>query len=223
MISKLFCPGLLNTGFLSDKVMAVRDGIVNFYILKSPEGLICIDTGWRPACVSRAFKMLGLNIRNVAGVFLTHLHWDHARCLQMFPDAKVFVGECDNLSVLAKQLAPKQISKKVEDAQMLTIGGFTVRVVNTPGHTAGSVSYVVDQTLLFTGDTLCLKRGKVLPFPYGLKQDRKKLDQSIQNLARIKGVECLLTAHSGMSRDIKNAFSQWQEPADDLLPAGDKL
>ena len=45
MIRKLLCPDLLDTGPVNDRIMAVRDGVVNFYILKAPAGLVCIDTG----------------------------------------------------------------------------------------------------------------------------------------------------------------------------------
>ncbi len=220
MLRNLFCPGLLDTGPVSDMLMAVRDGMVNFYILKSPAGLICIDSGWRPACVAKGFKELALNIRDVTTVFLTHLHWDHARSLPLFSHAEIFVGDRELPSFFMKRSIGRQGLKRVCGNQTLLAGGRTVQVIETPGHTAGAVSFIVDDNLLFTGDTLRLKCGKVLPFPSWLNKDKKVLHHSIHKLAGIKGIEWLLTAHNGMSRDVEKAFAQWGQSGDDLQQRG---
>lgn len=218
MVTKLFLPDLLNTGPLSSRLMAVRDGPVNFYILKARSGLLCVDTGWRPSLVAHGFETLGLNIRDVAMVLLTHLHWDHAGCLSLFPHAEILVGKGEAASVLKEPAKPGQPWRRVEDGQKAAAADFTVQVIETPGHTSGSVSYVVNGDLLFTGDTICLRRGKVFPFPW-FNQDNETLKQSIHKLAGIKGIACLLTAHSGISSDLQNAFSKWRT-ADDALPEG---
>jgi hydroxyacylglutathione hydrolase len=199
--------------------MAVRDGMVNFYILKAPTGLICIDVGWRPAIVSQGFEMLGLNIRDVAAVFVTHLHWDHARCLPLFAHAETYVGDSELPPFFLKRHMDMQNMKRVKGNQTLSAGGLNTRVIETLGHTPGSVSYLIDDRLLFTGDTLRLKRGKVLPFLPWFNQDNKVLNQSIHKLAGIKGIEWLLTAHNGVSTDPQNAFDQWVK-ADDALQRG---
>ena len=219
MIKKLFCPGLLETGPVSSTLMAVRDGMVNIYILKAPTGLICIDTGWRPAIVSHGFEMLGLNIRDVTAVFVTHLHWDHARCLSLFAHAEIYVGDSELPPFFMKRHIDAENLKRVNGDQALSAGGLNARVIETPGHSSGSVSYVIDDHLLFTGDTLRLKRGKVVPFLPWLNQDNKVLNQSINKLARIKGIKCLLTAHNGIISDPQEAFAQWGR-ADGALQQG---
>lgn len=216
MLRTVFCPGLLDTGPVSDTLMAVRDCMVNFYILKSPGGLICIDAGWRPACVVRSFKELALNICDVKAVFLTHLHWDHARSLPLFGHAEIFVGHREMPSFFVKRSIGRPDLKRVCDNQTLLAGGCTVRVIETPGHTAGAVSYLIDDNLLFTGDTLRLQGGKVLPFSSLFNKDKKGLHGSVCKLAGIKGIECLLTAHSGMSRDAEMAFALWDKWGDGL-------
>jgi glyoxylase-like metal-dependent hydrolase (beta-lactamase superfamily II) len=200
--------------------MVVRDGMVNFYILKSPNGLICIDTGWRSACAVDGFKKLALNIRDVTAVFLTHLHWDHARSLPLFAHAEIFVGNHELPSVFMKRCIGTLHMNRVSGNQMLSVGGLTVHIVETPGHTPGAVSYIIDDNLLFTGDTLRLKCGKVLPFLSWFGKDEKVLNHSIHKLAGIKGVEILLTGHNGMSRDVENAFAQWGRSGDDLRQSG---
>ena len=216
MIRKLLCPDLLDTGPVNDRIMAVRDGVVNFYILKAPAGLVCIDTGWRPACVSRGFEALGLRTQDVVAVMLTHLHWDHARCLPLFPAARVFVGACDEPTLIARGLTPGQTVEPVGSDRTVTVGGLAVRAINRPGHTPGSMAYIAEDKSLFTGDALSLKRGRVFPFAPWFATDRKALDRSIRKLAAMRGVECLFTAHSGMGQGGESAFAHWHATTDVL-------
>jgi glyoxylase-like metal-dependent hydrolase (beta-lactamase superfamily II) len=220
MIRRLFCPGLLDTGPVCDGLMAIRDGMVNFYVIKAPVGLVCIDTGSRPSCAARGFEMLGLNTADVTAVLLTHLHWDHARCLQLFPEAEVLVGARETPPFLMRRWIRGRHLEHLEGDQTLSLGGLTVRVIDTPGHTPGSVSYVISENMLFTGDALRLKRGKVVPFLSCFNQDGRTHNESIRRLAEIEGLECLLTAHTGVSRDIDGAFSSWHGSGTDSSEVG---
>ena len=219
MIQKLFCPDLLETGPVSDTLMAVRDGLVNFFILKAPGGLVCIDTGWRPAVVRRSFEALALNVHDVTAVLLTHLHWDHARCVSLFPHAELYVGAREPPPFFMRRQLGSYPLKRMSGDQELSAGGLHVRLVETPGHTPGSVAYVVDGRWLFTGDTLRLRRGKVLPDAARFGRDGETLKRSLHKLAGLTGIACLLTAHNGLSRDTKNAFAPVAQ-AKSCLPEG---
>jgi len=209
MIAKLFCPGLLETGPVSETLLAIRDGWVNFFVVKAPGGLLCVDTGWRAANVTHSFERLGLNIQEVKAVFLTHLHWDHARCLTLFKQAEIYVGEYEEPRVFMKKTVAAQRIQRMQDGQMLSVCGRDVRALATPGHTPGSVSYLVGNSLLFTGDTLRLKHGRVVPSPSCLNQDGRALEASLRKLACVKGVDWLVTSHSGTSNKPAEAFAPW--------------
>lgn len=211
MIRRLFFPGLLDTGPVSDRLLAIRDGFVNCYIWKTVSGLVCVDAGRSPKRTARGFAALGLNLRDVTAVFLTHLHWDHAGGARLFPNAKVYVGDREASSVFAARSLPRLI--RVRDEETVLAGGLAVRVVDTPGHTSGSVSYLVDDRFLFVGDTLRLRRGEALPMLRWFNRDGQVLVCSIQRLAGLQGPESLLTGHSGISRDLALAFRQWRQVA----------
>ena len=87
MIRKWLFPGLLDTGPVAERLAVVRDGMVNFYVVEAPDGLVCVDAGWRASAVARGFAKLGLAESDVVAVFLTHMHWDHARGCRAFPRA----------------------------------------------------------------------------------------------------------------------------------------
>lgn len=219
MIRNLFCPNLIETGPVSDGLMVVRDGWVNFFILKSPAGLVCIDAGGSASGVSRGFELLGLEREQVVAVLVTHLHWDHAQGLSLFPQAEVYVGEKEVTPFYMRSRKVKNL-KRVNGDRTIHVGGLDVRVLDTPGHTVGSVSYVIGGGLLFTGDTLRLRGGIVYPFRSCFNRENRVLPQSIRKLARLNGVECLLTAHHGISRDMQVAFGPWMPQSGDAGVGG---
>jgi hydroxyacylglutathione hydrolase len=217
MIRRLFFPGLLDTGPVCGPVRTIRDGFMNLYVLKAADGLVCFDAGWRTAMVARGFEALGLNPQDVVAVFLTHLHWDHARSAGLFRNAEVFVGEHEVPAQAPKWLNPVRGLTGVTEGQMLQAAGISVRVVETPGHTSGSVSYLAGDRFLFSGDAIRLRRGEVFPFPFWFNQDSRALARSVRKLAGLDGIEYLLTAHTGFTADPAHAFRRWREPVADRL------
>jgi glyoxylase-like metal-dependent hydrolase (beta-lactamase superfamily II) len=152
---------------------------------------------------------LGLDIQDVKAVFLTHLHWDHAHSLSLFKQAEFYVGEHEQPGFFMKKAVATKRIQRMQDGQTLSVCGRDVRALATPGHTPGSVSYLVGNNLLFTGDTLRLKHGRVVPSPSCFNQDGRALEASLRKLASVRGVDCLLTAHSGISKKPTEAFAPW--------------
>jgi glyoxylase-like metal-dependent hydrolase (beta-lactamase superfamily II) len=222
MIRQLFFPGLLDTSQVHDGIFAIRDGFVNLYILKTAGGLICIDTGWNIKRVCHGFETLGIQTQDVVAVYLTHLHWDHSRNLNLFPNADIFVGEHEFSRCFPKWLKPSlKPFIKVRDGQELTANNILVRVIETPGHTIGSVSYLVENRFLFTGDVLRLRRGEARPFHFYFNRNHRAVIHSIHRLSRLEGIQCLLTAHTGLTCNVAASFRRWREGASaGWLPEG---
>jgi hydroxyacylglutathione hydrolase len=87
----------------------------------------------------------------VTHVLLTHHHHDHVAELnaakERWPGAQILIHpeERDQVPGATGDLNP---------GDELEIGGLKVRALHTPGHTAGMLSLVVDDSEVFTGDTL---------------------------------------------------------------------
>ena len=148
----------------------------NCYVLAAKQGAdaIVVDPGQRAMGPLR--RILDENRLTPAAVLLTHGHIDHMWSAQKVADTygcPTFVHPEDRfmltdpivglgprlaqLAVGAMFREPRQVVELDRDGDKVDLGGFTVTVDHTPGHTRGSVVFRVDagpEELAFTGDTL---------------------------------------------------------------------
>ena len=108
---------------------------VNSYVIHAPEADIIVDAGAEPE------KILGATQAPVAAILVTHGHADHV-------DALEFVRRETGAPV---HMHPADAEGKVgdyvplEDGEALDVAGLGIRVLHTPGHSPGSVTFVVGQ------------------------------------------------------------------------------
>ncbi len=166
---------------------------VNTYFLVNEQTkyAVLIDGGESYKTIKKAQADLGVR---VTALLLTHAHFDHAGNAKALQDdgVKVYVSKIDapklnnNLNLSTDfgrkfdYLTPDYI---FEDGQVLEIEGIKITVIATPGHTNGSVTFMVDN-MLFTGDTLFLESVGRTDFPTG---NREQLVQSVKKLFALDG------------------------------------
>ncbi|HVB71481.1 MAG TPA: MBL fold metallo-hydrolase [Acidimicrobiales bacterium] len=136
----------------SDASVEVRRLVVgpmenNVYIVRDRRTgeATLIDAANEPDRLLAAAAALG-----VTSVLTTHGHWDHIQAVAPVREAgiPVWVREED-----AAELSG--YDHLLQDDDVLSVGDLRVRTVHTPGHTPGSICFLVEGTpLLFTGDTL---------------------------------------------------------------------
>lgn len=104
---------------------------------------------------------------NVAGILLTHGHFDHiwgTNELRELSGAPIYAYEiekalCEDADTnVSKQLGRPYTVKPdryLKDNELITIAGMTCKLIATPGHTIGSCCYYFEEAkLLISGDTL---------------------------------------------------------------------
>ncbi len=108
-----------------------------------------------------------------------------------------------------RQAAEATPDAAIADGAMLSVGGLTLEVVHTPGHTLGSICiYLREERALFSGDTaLGLGTVAILPPPHG------DMRLYLQSLERLKGYDAALML-PGHGRPVEDVARKLQELID---------
>ena len=86
----------------------------------------------------------------VRRVLTTHGHWDHIQAVTALRDAGIDIG----ISGPDSSMLPSY-DFVLEDDSVVEVGDLRLRTILNPGHTAGSMSFLLEgQPILFSGDTL---------------------------------------------------------------------
>lgn len=86
----------------------------------------------------------------VRRVLTTHGHWDHIQAVEAVRNAGIEVG----IAAADAEMLPSY-DFVIPDDEVYAVGDLRLRSIHTPGHTAGSTSFLLeDEPLIFTGDTL---------------------------------------------------------------------
>lgn len=164
----------------------------NTYLVINGERAFVVDPGAEADAISDAARNAGAEIEEV---LLTHAHFDHigavaelqrrgALVVMHAADAPL-ISSFKNLAFYAGTKVDRFIPDiTVTGGETLNVAGTEVKVIHTPGHTAGGVCYLTSEGI-FTGDTLFeLSYGRT-DFPTG---SFKELKNSVLNrLFTIKG------------------------------------
>jgi glyoxylase-like metal-dependent hydrolase (beta-lactamase superfamily II) len=157
----------------------------------------------------------GLDADDVHTVLLTHGHVDHTSGAVQFPGARYLIGEADVPLAMAqrettslagrlfsKLLTPTPLPKPpeaVHDGFTEVIDHVPVRAISVPGHTPGSVAWVVGRTL-FSGDAALHLDDTIGPSPWFVDEDH---DLAIASIARLDGldVDVMADGHVGKTTE----------------------
>ena len=127
----------------------------NCYIIHDEASKTCcvIDPGYTPEVITDKLTELGLALE---AILLTHGHFDHVGAVRdLAADTQCDVYLCaDDLSMPSRMTAgPLYYTKTYAEGTVLHLAGLDITVLQTPGHTPGSVCLLTENAL-FSGDTL---------------------------------------------------------------------
>ncbi len=204
----------LETKEITSGVYAVNDGIVNMFLVKGKEGFIAVDAGNEKDNIQREMKKLNIDPEKVTAVFLTHSDVDHVAAVAIFKNAKIYLprkeeqminGETARFYVTKNKINFKYTP--IDGNEIINATDLEIKGIETPGHTPGSMCYLVNSKFLFTGDSLSLQSGKAGLFSKFINMDNETQFKSLKNLARVKGIQYIFTAHHGFSDNYEKAFA----------------
>lgn len=150
-------------------------------------------------------KIQSMGITKLQYILLTHGHFDHILgvngLLEEFPSAKVVISEEDQICLKSSACAlldgpileehPIRSDIIVKDQDVIQFGSKQFKVITTPGHTPGSVCYIIDNSM-FSGDTLfCRTCGRTDLF----RGNHADMQKSVMKLGKIPGDYIVYPGH----------------------------
>lgn len=183
---------------------------VQSYLLRGDDAVLLVDTGVRANfdALGAALSEEGLGWRDVSLVLITHAHADHAGGNERVKEAsgapllahaadaawladhdlqfraRPVGGFFDNVG---KAIPPDRL---VDDGDTLDLGGLTVHILHTPGHSPGSLSlFVPEAGVLLTADAIQPTGGRPI------YDDAVAAAATAERLLALEGVRVVLKSH----------------------------
>ncbi len=188
----------------------------NCYMLENDESAIVIDPGeFTPELAEFAKRNKDKSKR---AILLTHCHFDHiagVEELKLLFDSKVYISSIDakgledpriNVSdFLTGNSFKTSADEFLKDNDVLQFGCDKIKVMHTPGHTAGSVCFIMED-VIFSGDTLFrMNIGR-----YDLPTSNPM--QLLESLNRIKKLKGNYTVYAGHGEPTTLDFERQNNP-----------
>lgn len=222
----------IDTGWLNNDILAVRDKDVNCFLIKSKCGYIAVDSGYKSSAnVLFALEKNDIAPTDIKTVLLTHLDIDHAGGMDMnsevvFPTAQVVTSREEHKYLTGQYFRKKILFYKcklpitlsdettiIDFGEKLTINGVQIEAIATAGHTLGHTAYLINSKYLFTGDCIIAGNDGGYCFYDFWNADTKRNIRSLENLKLFcteRGIKKLITSHSGIVK-TEDAFLHCKE------------
>lgn len=183
---------------------------VNCYLLGDEKEGVCalVDPGGSPKQVLEMLEKSGLRLTMI---LLTHGHYDHIggipALLEKFPGTPVYLHPGDLTPPGLEEPTIQNKRKKMyfmdpipelrplADGDELQIGSIPVKVLHTPGHSAGSVVFLMEDYMI-CGDTLFAGACGRWDLAGG---DGDAIKASLKRLYELKGDYKVCPGHSDLS------------------------
>lgn len=182
----------------------------NCYIVINDETKECfvIDPG--ASGKQLAEKMRQDNLKPVA-ILLTHGHFDHAGAAKTLAkefDIKIYANEAEidtlqdpqkNVSWMVGVKESYAADVFLKDEEIITLAGFEIQVLHTPGHTEGGCCYyIAEEDVVFTGDTLFAQSVGRTDFPGGsMSQIVRSIQEKLLTLNEAGNLETDIMVYPG--------------------------
>jgi glyoxylase-like metal-dependent hydrolase (beta-lactamase superfamily II) len=197
-------------------IYSIKNQLSSVYFINTNNGYIMVDSGSSAKELKNSLKESKINAKDVKWILITHTDYDHVASLPLFSNGKIYMSE-DELSLIngsiyrnhlifLKNRLPSGIKldeiNLLENGKELSFGDTKVKCIKVPGHTKGSMAYLIEEKYLFTGDALKIHRGKISTHPFSMNMKLSK--KSMKKLKEIINEDFIvLTSHYGYHKGHK--------------------
>lgn len=218
----------LNTGWIDEHVACVREWIANIFFYTKNGTTIMIDAGYNYDRLKEKLGWLDIDSQNIKHILITHQDTDHVGAVEkdsdgLFKNATLYLSEIENKYLTGEKRRKvifgcyklpmvKTDNKKflLQDGQVLDFNGIKVECILVPGHTWGHMVYLIDDSYLFTGDTIWFGADGGYSFINSLAEDNELAIRSLAQLEeklKKRGLRPkVITGHTGWTDDLDFVF-----------------
>ncbi len=157
------------------KRIIVGEFEANCYLAESAGELIIIDPGDEAEKIAAEIVRFKTSPRSI---ILTHHHFDHIGAVQNIAGQlkiPIFIHEKEKKYINFPEI------NYLKEGDEVRVGDEVLQVINTPGHTPGSLC-LLGEKVIFTGDTLFKDGYGRTDFPGGSSDD---MDKSLERLKKL--------------------------------------
>ncbi len=212
-------------------------GYSRSYIIDGDEGVTLIDTGLpgRHRAIIDGLAAIGRSLANVRAIAVTHSHFDHvggAAALKRETTAPLYASAIDAPAIRGDEASPpppaldrvpfiESLLRLVPRSRSVDVDQFVAEgdtgslpedlaVVDTPGHTPGHVSFLLDRSggALFVGDAAMSTRNGEIKRGF-MNRSTPTFDASLRHIAEFD-FEVAFFGHSGrLAGSAATAFKRF--------------
>lgn len=177
-----------------------------FILFDENKDAFVVDPGGSSENIIEAIEKNGLNIKYI---LLTHGHFDHVGAVAalvkkykapvyMSKDDRAFLESPKEVraSSFGMQIEAADVDVFVKEGDEISFSEGTIKVIETPGHTLGSVCYLFEN-YLFAGDTLFNGSIGRTDFP---ESDHSLMIESLKKLKKLDDDIYVLSGHGPESQ-----------------------
>src|SRR6185437_7961979 len=119
-----------------------------YFVVDEPSGsAVIVDSGGPSQRLIEAIERHGVKPTHL---LLTHHHGDHVAENHVYKERY-------GVEILADPVESEElmdVDRQIMGGESLKVGGLQIEAISTPGHTAGMLSFLINDSDVFTGDTL---------------------------------------------------------------------
>ncbi len=151
---------------LTDNIYFIGLECASAHLIDTGDGLVLIDSGYPEMAeyIKKSIELFGFDISSLRYIIHSHAHIDHAgatrELLRWAKNAKTFIGQDDFETLAGKnelswskeydydwenyKLSADEV---IHDGDIIKLGSTEIKCIHTPGHTAGTFSFIWNTTV----------------------------------------------------------------------------